>query len=52
MGEPYLDPVKHGFVNDKSCATQMVLFTHNLAFNLNNKENIIFFDFPKPMIVT
>ena len=47
--EPCLDPRQHGFVNNKSCTTQMVPFTHNLAFNLNNKEktDIIYFDFAK-----
>ena len=45
----YLDIRQHGFVNDKSCITQMVPFTHNLAFNINNKEktDIIYFDFAK-----
>ena len=45
----FLDPRQHGFINGKSCTTQMVPFIHNLALNLNNKEktDIIYFDFAK-----
>ena len=47
--EEKLDPRQHGFVNGKSCTTQMVPFTNNLALALNNKSkmDIIYFDFAK-----
>ena len=46
---PLLDPRQHGFVNDKSCTTQMIPFTNNLALALNNKSrsDIVYFDFAK-----
>ena len=44
-----LDTRQHGFVNDKSCTTQMVPFTDDLALALNNRSrmDIIYFDFAK-----
>ena len=44
-----LDSRQHGFINDKSCTTQLVPFTHDLALALNNKSrfDIIYFDFAK-----
>ena len=47
--EEYLDPRQHGFVNGKSCTTQMVPFADNLALALNNKSrvDVIYFDFAK-----
>ena len=44
-----LDPRQHGFVNEKSCITQMVPFTYELAIGINNKSKIdvIYFDFAK-----
>ena len=34
--EQLLDPRQHGFVNNRSCTTQMIPFTNNLAITLNN----------------
>ncbi|KAL5270218.1 hypothetical protein ACHWQZ_G001079 [Mnemiopsis leidyi] len=47
--EDVLDPRQHGFLNNRSCVTQMVPFVHDLATNLNNKirTDIIYFDFAK-----
>ena len=47
--ERFLDPRQHGFLNGKSCTTQMVPFIDNLAVALNNKSrvDIIYFDFAK-----
>ena len=47
--EPYLDPRQHGFINSKSCTTQLVPLTYDLASGLNNKAkvDIIYFDFAK-----
>ena len=47
--EDLLDQRQHGFVNGKSCTTQMVPFTTDLALALNNKSkiDIIYFDFAK-----
>jgi endonuclease/exonuclease/phosphatase family metal-dependent hydrolase len=44
-----LDTRQHGFMNDRSCTTQMVPFTNDLALALNNKSRIdvIYFDFAK-----
>ena len=44
-----LDPRQHGFLNGKSCTTQMVPFIDDLSLALNNKirSNIIYFDFAK-----
>ena len=44
-----LDPRQHGFINAKSCTTQMVPFTYDLALTLNNKAkcDVIYFDFAK-----
>lgn len=47
--ESSLDPRQHGFINDRSCTTQMIPFTNDLALTLNNKSkmDIIYFDFAK-----
>ncbi|KAL5266583.1 hypothetical protein ACHWQZ_G003831 [Mnemiopsis leidyi] len=47
--EDVLDPRQHGFLNNRSCVTQMVPFVHDLATNLNDKirTDIIYFDFTK-----
>ena len=47
--EDLLDQRQHGFINGKSCTTQMVPFTTDLALALNNKSkmDIIYFDFAK-----
>ena len=44
-----IDPRQHGFMNAKSCTTQMVPFTYDLALTLNNKAkcDVIYFDFAK-----
>ena len=47
--ENSLDPRQHGFINNKSCTTQMVPFVHDLSLTLNNKSktDVIYFDFAK-----
>ena len=47
--EEFLDPRQHGFVNDKSCTTQMVPFVDSLALTLNNRSrsDVVYFDFAK-----
>ena len=47
--EDVLDPRQHGFLNNRSCVTQMIPFLHDIATNLNNKtrSDIIYFDFAK-----
>ena len=47
--ERFLDPRQHGFLNGKSCTTQMAPFIDNLAVALNNKSrvDIIYFGFAK-----
>ena len=47
--EDVLDPRQHGFLNNRSCVTQMIPFLHDLATNLNDKtrSDIIYFDFAK-----
>lgn len=47
--EELIDPRQHGFLNSKSCTTQMVPFTYDLALTLNNKSksDVIYFDFAK-----
>ena len=44
-----LDLRQHGFLNGKSCTTQMVPFIDDLSLALNNKirSDIIYFDFAK-----
>ena len=44
-----IDPRQHGFVNDKSCTTQLIPFIDDLAVTLNNKSksDIVYFDFAK-----
>ena len=45
----FLDPRQHGFINGKSCTTQMIPFTYDIALGLNNKSkfDVIYFDFAK-----
>ena len=47
--EGLIDAGQHGFVSGKSCTTQMVPFTDNLALALNNRSrsDIVYFDFAK-----
>ena len=47
--ENFLDPRQHGFINGKSCTTQMIPFTYDLALGLNSKSkyDVIYFDFAK-----
>ena len=41
-----IDSRKHGFVNAKSCTTQLVPFTFDLEITINNKlKTYVFFDF-------
>ena len=49
-----LDNRQHGFVNERSCTTQMIPFTDNLALALNNRSRIdvIYFDFAKAFDMT
>ena len=44
-----IDPRQHGFVDLKSCKTNMVEFLDSLAVNLNDKKrtDVIYFDFSK-----
>ena len=44
-----LDERQHGFLNNRSCTTQMIPFTNDLALALNKKSriDIIYFDFAK-----
>ena len=44
-----LDNRQHGFLNDRSCTTQMIPFTNDLALVLNNRSraDVIYFDFAK-----
>ena len=46
---PLLDERQHGFLPNKSCTTQMIPFSSELAFSLNNSSRIdvIYFDFAK-----
>ena len=45
----FIDPRQHGFVNNRSCTTQMIPFIDNLALTLNivSRSDIIYFDFAK-----
>ena len=47
--ENSLDPRQHGFLNDRSCTTQMIPFTNDLALTINNKSkmDVVYFDFAK-----
>ena len=47
--EGLLDPRQRGFVNGKSCTTQMIPFADSLAVSLNDKSrsDIVYFDFAK-----
>ena len=44
-----IDEKQHGFLNGKSCTTQMVPFVSDLALTLNNhsRTDVIYFDFQK-----
>ena len=44
-----IDERQHGFMENRSCTTNMVPFCENLALNLNNnlRTDIIYFDFAK-----
>ena len=44
-----IDPRQHGFLKNKSCATQLTDFCDILALSLNNKirSDVIYFDFAK-----
>ena len=44
-----LDKRQHGFLPNKSCLTQMIPFTSELAFTLNksSRTDIVYFDFSK-----
>ena len=44
-----LDTKQHGFLNDRSCETQMIPFIQDLTLSLNDKcrTDIIYFDFAK-----
>ena len=44
-----IDPRQHGFMNSKSCTTQLVSFCDSLALSLNDniRSDIIYFDFQK-----
>lgn len=47
--EHLIDPRQHGFMNRKSCTTQLVNFCDSLALSLNDnvRTDIIYFDFQK-----
>ena len=47
--EHYLDKRQHGFLENKSCTTNMVNFCDNLALSLNNgkRTDVVYFDFAK-----
>ena len=47
--EEYLDPRQHGFLNNKSCVTQMIPFANDLALTIDTRSRIdvIYFDFAK-----
>ena len=47
--EKFLDPRQHGFINGKSCTTQIIPFTYDIALGLNSKFkfDVIYFDFAK-----
>ena len=44
-----ISPHQHGFVPEKSCCTQLIEFSDNLAYNMNNhmQTDIVYFDFSK-----
>ena len=46
---PLLDSGQHGFLPMKSCTTQMVPFSDQLAYTLNNasRMDVVYFDFAK-----
>ena len=48
---PLLDNRQHGFLNSKSCTTNMVLFSDNVVLSINDCEtfgtDVVYFDFSK-----
>ena len=47
--EEYLGPRQHGFLNNKSCVTQMIPFANDLALTVDTRSrtDVIYFDFAK-----
>ncbi|MCP4459583.1 MAG: reverse transcriptase family protein, partial [Cytophagales bacterium] len=47
--EDVLDNRQHGFLNNRSCVTQMIPFAHDLALTIDDRSrsDIIYFDFAK-----
>ena len=47
--EERISPHQHGFLPKRSCTTQLINFTQDLALNLNSKwqTDVIYFDFAK-----
>ena len=45
----FIDCRQHGFINNRSCTTQMIPFIDDLALTLNaiSRSDIIYFDFAK-----
>ena len=45
----FLNPVQHGFLPGKSCTTNLITLTDNIASNLSKDvgTDIIYFDFTK-----
>ena len=45
----FLDPRQHGFLEQKSCTTNMVVFCDSLAMSLNENllSHVVYFDFAK-----
>ena len=45
----FLDPRQHGFLEQKSCTTNMVVFCDSLAMSLNENvlSHVVYFDFSK-----
>ena len=46
---PNLDPRQHGFLGGRSCTTQLIPFTHNLAQALDARArvDVVYFDFSR-----
>ena len=47
--DPLIDPRQHGFVDGRSCATQLLPFTYSLANNISNglRTDVVYFDFSR-----
>ena len=47
--EEFLDPRQHGFLNNKSCVTQMIPFANDFALTVDTRSrtDVIYFDFAK-----